>query len=271
MILTEYPDLEQRSDEWYAARCGIVTASAVGLLISAEQPPPDEFACPDCEQNPAAPCISLVNGKPIKTIHDGRKIAASTAPPRLVTANTDTARSLILTLASERITGRVEETPTSFAMQRGVDEEPFARDEYAKRYGDVVELGFMVRNFGGFRIGYSPDGLVGDKGLLEVKSRAPKTQVKTIIEGAIPAANYAQLQCGLLVSGRDWIDYLSFSNGMHLWPKRVWPDEQWFDAITDAAMAAEEAIRDICARYEAAVANLPATERIPDLDEIEVA
>lgn len=268
MSLTEYPDLEQRSEEWYAARCGIVTASAVGLLISAEQPPPDEFPCPDCESAASVPCVSLVNGKPIKTFHDGRKLAAAHEQHRLVTATTDTAKSLILTLASERITSRVEETPTSFAMQRGVDEEPFARDEYAKHYGDVVELGFMVRDDWGFSIGYSPDGLVGDDGLIEIKSRAPKTQVRTVIEDEIPAANYAQLQCGLLVSGRKWLDYVSFSNGMHLWARRVEPDQQWFDAITDAAMAAEEAIRDIVTRYDLAAANLPATERIPELEDV---
>jgi len=124
----------------------------------------------------------------------------------------------------------------------------------------------MVEDRWGFSIGYSPDGLVGDDGLIEIKSRAPKTQVRTVIADEIPAANYAQLQCGLLVSGRKWIDYISFSNGMHLWRERVLPDEKWFDAIADAAMAAEETIRDIVTRYDLAAANLPATERIPELD-----
>jgi hypothetical protein len=268
MSLIEYPDLEQRSPEWYEARCGIVTASAVGLLISKEQPSPIESACPDCGSSPKQFCVSKSrkDRAPVKTFHGLRVEAAGALPSRLVTANTDTSRGLILTLASERITGRVEETPTSFAMQRGVEEEPFARDEYAKHYGDVVELGFMVRDDWGFRLGYSPDGLVGADGLIEIKSRAPKAQVRTVIEDEIPAANYAQLQCGLLVSGRDWIDYVSFSNGMHLWPRRVLPDQDWFNAITDAAMAAEEAIRDIVTRYDLAAANLPATERIPEID-----
>lgn len=269
--MIEYPDLEQGSDEWRQARCGIITASTVGNLITSERPAPTEVACADCESTPGNPCNDLRNGKAMKGVHSARTALAATMPARLVTADNDTSRGLILTLAAERITGRVEDSYTSFDMQRGKDEEPFARDAYAENYGAVTELGFMVRDDDGYQMGYSPDGLVGTDGLIEIKSRRAKVQVQTVLADEVPAYNMAQLQCGLLVSGRKWIDFISFSNGMHLWTRRVEPDEQWFNAIREAACAAEEQIQSIAAAYDSATANLPATERIPDLDDIEVA
>lgn len=272
MALIEYPELEQGSPEWLAARCGIVTASTVGNLISSERPVPTEVACADCESVAGEPCKDLRKGTPMKGVHSARTQLAATMPARLVTADNDTSRGLILTLAAERITGRVDPTWVSADMQRGTDEEPFARDAYADAFGaSVVELGFMTEDRWGFTLGFSPDGLVGDDGLIEIKSRRQKTHVAIVLAGEVPEQHMAQIQCGLLVSGRKWCDYVDFSNGMHLWTKRVTPDPQWFDAITDAAMAAEEAIRDIITRYDAAVANLPATERIIELEEMRIA
>lgn len=273
MALHEYPELEQRSDEWLAARCGLITASTVGALITSQQPPPLEFRCPDCKSEPMATCMSLTRKTPtpIKTVHPSRALAAMSQPARLVTADNDTAHGLIMGLAAERITKHIEPMWVSGDMWRGVEEEPFARDAYAANFGEVVELGFMTEDRWGFTLGYSPDGLVGDDGLIEIKSRRAKVQVQTVLAGEVPEYNMAQLQCGLLVSGRKWIDFISFSNGMHLWTRRVEPDEEWFNAIIEAACTAEEQIRAIVKDYAAATANLPATERIPDLSEIEVA
>lgn len=271
--MIEYPGLVQGSDEWLAARCGIVTASIVGNLIATEQPPADECACPDCGSSPKQPCVSKSrkDRAPVKTFHPLRLEAVASLPTRLVTTDTDTARNLILSLAAERITGHVEDSYVTFDMQRGKDEEPFARDAYAESYASVTELGFCTEDRWGFTIGYSPDGLVGSDGLIEIKSRRAKTHVEIVLADEVPARHMAQLQTGLLVTGRKWCDYVDFANGMHLFVKRVLPDPRWFHAITDAAMAVEEKIRDIVARYDAAVANLPATERIPDLDDIQVA
>lgn len=273
MALHEYPELEQRSDEWLAARCGLITASTVGALITSQQPPPLEFRCPDCKSEPMATCMSLTRKEPtpIKTVHPGRALAAMSQPARLVTADNDTAHGLIMGLAAERITKHIEPMWVSGDMWRGVEEEPFARDAYAANFGEVVELGFMTEDRWGFTLGYSPDGLVGDDGLIEIKSRRQKRHVEIVLSDEVPTENMAQLQCALLVSGRGWIDYVDFSNGMHLWTHRVFPDPTWFVAIEEAACAAEEQIQRIIAAYDAATANLPATERIPDLSEIEVA
>lgn len=274
MALHEYPELEQRSEKWLAARCGLVTASTVGTLIATQQPSPDEYTCSDCGSGPGAPCVSKAKKEPtpISTFHTIRKATASMQPARLVTADTDTARGLIMGLAAERITGHVEDVYVSRDMERGVFEEPYARQAYQSAFGaEVIELGFMVRDDDGYQLGFSPDGLVGSEGLIEIKSRRAKVQVHTVLAGEVPEYNMAQLQCGLLVSGRKWIDFISFSNGMHLWTHRVEPDEQWFNAIREAACAAEEQIQAIVRDYAEATANLPKTERIPDLYEIEVA
>ena len=89
----------------------------------------------------------------------------------------------------------------------------------------------MVRDDWGFKIGYSPDGLVGKDGLIEIKSRRPKKHLQTIIAGTVPAENMAQIQAGLLVSGRDWCDYISYCGGMRPWIKRVEPDTRWSPSI----------------------------------------
>jgi len=103
---------------------------------------------------------------------------------------------------------------------------------------------------------------VADDGLIEVKSRAPKKHLATILADEVPAENMAQLQCGLLVSGREWCDYLSYCGGMPMWRKRVHPDPAWFGAIIAAATNFEAAVADITDTYREAVAGLPATERI---------
>lgn len=178
-------------------------------------------------------------------------------------ANNDTSRALIETLAIERITGRVEYVHPSRAMQMGTLLEPTARELYEQHHAPVDEVGFIRTELAdGTRLGYSPDGLVGDDGLLEIKSRTPRIQSHTIRTGKVPAANMAQLQCGLLVTGREWIDYCSYSPGMHLFVKRVFPDLAWMGAIRDAVAQAEEHIGDLIHDYQAEVAlhNMPATE-----------
>ena len=97
-----------------------------------------------------------------------------------------------------------------------------------------------------------PDGLVGDDGLIKCKSRLQKIHLQTILNDRVPDENMAQLQCGLLVSGRAWIDYVSYCGGMPLWVKRVTPDLSWQAAILAAVEALEESAADMTARYHSA-------------------
>lgn len=192
----------------------------------------------------------------------GKLLTASTIKP----ASNDDSRGLTILLAAERITGWTEPTFMTSDMMRGVEDEPRARDLYSEHYSPVRESGFMVRDDWGFRIGYSPDGLVGDDGLIEVKSRRAKGQLQTILTNDVPRFNMAQLQCGLLVSGREWIDYISYAGGMPLFVKRVLPDPRWHEAIVAAVSQLEDAIADVVRVYEEATKGLPVAERMDDLE-----
>jgi len=195
----------------------------------------------------------------------GQLITAKTLKP----AANDYSRALTNLLVAERITGWTDPVYVSDDMFRGTVDEPVARDIYAKHYKvDVVEVGFMVRDEEGYRLGYSPDGLVGDDGLIEIKSRRPKKHLATILADEVPAENMAQLQTGLLVTGRDWIDYVSYCGGMRLWVKRVHPDPKWFDAIEAAAIRFEQAVTVMTNTYETRTVGLPMTERRIEPEEI---
>jgi hypothetical protein len=225
MSLEIFNDLEQGTDEWLAARCGIVTASVVGQLIT---------------------------------------------PKTVKPAVNDYSRGLTATLVAERITGHVEPMQVSQAMLRGQLDEPIARDHYAEHHAPVAETGFMVKDDWGFRLGFSPDGLVGEEGLIEIKSRAQKKHLQTIIANEPPVENMAQMQCGLLVSGREWCDYISWSGGMPMWVHRVLPDQRWFDAITEATEAFETAATEMVEKYTSATLGLPPTERVDHFAEMEI-
>ncbi len=224
MTLHTYADLVQGTEEWLAARRGIVTASVVGQMIATKS---------------------------------------------LAVANNETSRGLTRLLVAERITGWIDPVYVSADMERGTLDEPIARAVYAEHYALVEEIGFMVREEDGWTLGYSPDGLVGDDGLIEIKSRRPKVHLKSIIAAEVPAENMAQIQAGLLVSGRAWCDYVSFCGGMPLYVQRVYPEQAWHDAITLAARTFETAAHLMVERYTAAVAGRPATERTDHFPEIE--
>ena len=171
-------------------------------------------------------------------------------------------RALVAELAAERITQWIGDSYMSDDMIRGHLDEPYARDAYAQAAGhQTAEAGLLVRDMDGYQIGYSPDGLIGDDGLVEIKSRTPKRHLAAVVADEVPAENIAQCQAALLVSGRAWCDYVSFCGGMPLWTTRVLPDPRWFDAITEAVATFEATAVEMVAAYRAATAGLPMTER----------
>ena len=185
-------------------------------------------------------------------------------------ANNPQSRSVTAELVAERITGRSDPSYISSDMQRGMDDEPYARDVYAEHYAPVDEIGIMIRDYGGYQIGFSPDGLVGSAGLIEIKSRRPKVHVQTILNDQVPTENMAQLQTGLLVSGREWIDYVSYAGGMPLYVKRVYPDPVWHDAIQEAVQAFEENAEAMINRWRHVTRDMPPTEWIDHYQEVEL-
>jgi putative phage-type endonuclease len=188
----------------------------------------------------------------------GRLLTASTIKP----ASNDESRGLTALLVSERITGWTEPTWANADMMRGVECEPIARDIYSAYYQQATETGFMVREEDGWTLGYSPDGLVGTDGLIEIKAPRPKTHLQTILSDAVPTYHLPQIQAGLLVTGRKWLDFVSFVGGMPLFVKRVYPDPVWFEAIETACRRFEDNAAVMVATYRDVTRDAPMTERI---------
>ncbi len=153
-------------------------------------------------------------------------------------------------LLAQRVTGYVEPQYISDDMLRGHVDEVEARQLYADNFAAVSEVGFITNNKWGFTIGYSPDGLIGDDGLIEIKSRRQKFQIEFLVTGEIPADAMIQMQTGMLVSGRKWCDYISYCGGMPMKPMRVNADEKIQAAIIDAASQFETVLAEKMASYD---------------------
>lgn len=210
MTITVHRDLIQGSDEWLAARCGLLTASEMRLILT----------------------------------------------PTLKVATNEKQRAHLWELAAQRITRHVEPHYLSDDMLRGMDDESVARDLYARHYAPVEEVGFVTNDRWGFTLGCSPDGLVGDDGMIECKSRRQRFQVETIMRGTVPDDYWLQIQTSLLVTERAWCDFLSYSGGMPMVRIRAEPDEVTQAAIIEAAASFEEQLASILAEYPDACASL---------------
>lgn len=177
--------------------------------------------------------------------------------PTLKIADNDKTRAHVYELLFQRITGFVEPQYVSDAMLRGQEDEVYARAAYCEHHAEVIETGFITNDRWGFTIGYSPDGLVGDHGLIECKSRAGKYQVQTIAENAVPAEYMIQLQTALLVSERKWIDFISYCGGLPMFVQRVEPDPGMQAAIVAAATAFEQKVAEKECEYRATLTCMP--------------
>lgn len=222
MTVIYHPELIQGSEDWAAARCGLLTASEMGLIIT----------------------------------------------PTLKAANNDKSRGHVYELLAQRITKYVEPRYVSDSMLRGQDDEIEAVDVYAKTYAEIERVGFITNDKWGFTIGYSPDALVGDDGLVECKSRNQKLQVATLIDyvsaDAVDPDFIIQVQTGLMVSERKWCDLISYCGGLPMATVRVFPDAKVQDAILATATAFEEALQEKEKKYRAVLASkarLMPTER----------
>lgn len=136
-------------------------------------------------------------------------------------------------LIGEVITGQPNQVFTgNIHTERGHELEPIYRGLYEKTTGVVVEEIGSIRShddIGG--VIYSPDGLVGENGLLEIKTRLPHIQAELLETGRIPSDAMNQMQSGLWVSGRQWCDYLSGCPGMPSFRKRIEPDQKLIEKM----------------------------------------
>ena len=192
--------------------------------------------------------------------------------PTLKPADNKESRTHLWELLAQRISGFVEAGYEGYDQMRGHQDEASARDLYADRYAPVTECGFVTNDRWGFTIGCSPDGLVGDDGMIECKSRKQKYQVQTLIEnvgeGTIPKEFTLQVQTALLVTERKWLDFISYSGGLPMATVRVEPDPVLQEAIIKAATAFEEKLAEKMAIYRAVEKSgrrlLPTERRIEE-------
>lgn len=163
--------------------------------------------------------------------------------PTLKIADNKDSRAIVYEVMCERITGIVQDQYQSFDMLRGHEEEVYARQTYSENYEPVEEVGFVTNDKLGFVMGWSPDGLIGTKKGLQIKSRKNELQIKTIIEGVVPSENIIQIQSEIFIGELDSVEYVSYSNGLPMWTINVLPDPKVQDAIEKAATTFEETIK----------------------------
>lgn len=117
-------------------------------------------------------------------------------------------------LIAERLTGQPAPSFSNAAMQWGTDKEPEARDYYAFITGATVEQIAFVHHPTLADSGASPDGLVGDDGLVEIKCPNTATHIDTLL-GAVGASKYmTQMQWQMACTGRKWCDFVSYDPRM---------------------------------------------------------
>jgi putative phage-type endonuclease len=172
--------MEQRSEEWFQARLGKVTASRVADVLA--------------------------------------KIKSGESASR---------RNYKIQLVSERLTGEKQESYINQAMQDGIDREVFARNRYVQQFGEVEEVGFIKHPT--LEAGASPDGMVGNDGLLEIKCPMGTTHTETLMTQEVPSKYIPQIQFQLRCTGRKWCDFVSynpmFPEHLQVFVKRVEADE----------------------------------------------
>ena len=173
-------EIEQRTDEWYAARCGSLGASAIADALS--------------------------------KLKDGKTPGA-------------TSTNLRAKLVVERLTGIQEDGFKSGPMQHGIDNEDAARMAYEAHTGEFVAQVGLIKHPTIEGTHASPDGLVGDTGLVEIKCPNSSTHIETLKTGKIPTKYVYQMQWQMVCTDRQWCDFVSYDprlgEGLQLFVKRV--------------------------------------------------
>jgi len=143
-------------------------------------------------------------------------------------------KDTITDVAVEILTGVKDESYTNEIMQRGIDLEPEARGHYEQLFEcKVDEVGFIEPDESNYSdwAGISPDGLVGDHGMIEIKCPKAKTLFKYIKSGKLPTEYRWQVQSQLWITGRDWCDFMAYYPGLKPFILRVYPDQDDFEKI----------------------------------------
>lgn len=160
--------------------------------------------------------------------HDIRVLKMSASRASVIATNGKGLVTYVNELLQDYYSTTEKETYTNSAMQYGIDMEDSAVFLYE------IETGLSVENVGFIEyneyVGMSPDGLIGDEGLIEIKSPSKKVFFELMMDEKVDPKYYAQIQMQLLISGRKWCDYVVFSADFkkQLFIKRIFPDEKVF-------------------------------------------
>lgn len=162
-------------------------------------------------------------------------------------------------LVAERLTQTTAERFTNAAMQWGTEKEPDARAAYEFTYNVQVQIAEFVSHPKITMSGASPDGYIGDAGLLEIKCPITATHIETLLGGSVPARYLTQMYWQMACTGRAWCDFVSYDprlpDHLQLFVKRVVRD--------DARIAElEKEVEGFLAEVDQTVADLAKLERI---------
>lgn len=140
-------------------------------------------------------------------------------------------RTYLHKLAGEIITGEPMERYGNAHMDRGHEMEAEARSLYAfMSDADPTQIGFLRNG----QKGCSPDSLIGDAGMLEIKTKLPHLLIDCILKDDFPAEHKAQCQGALWVAEREWVDIAVYWPRMPLFVKRAYRDEEYISKLSDA-------------------------------------
>ena len=167
-------------------------------------------------------------------------------------------------LIVERLTGTVAESYTNAAMQWGVDVEPQARIVYEMMHDVAVKQVGIVQHPTIEMSCASPDGLVGDEGLVEIKCPTSATHIETLLNETTPGKYVLQMQWQMACTDRAWCDFVSFDprmpGEMQLFVQRIRRDDAVIRDITENVELFLKEVADTVSRLEAKYALKEAAE-----------
>lgn len=165
--------------------------------------------------------LGLVTASEFKTIIGVKKDAKDKV----------TRRTYMMKLAGEIITGEPMESYSNGHMDRGKAMEAEARDYYSFLNNvEPQQVGFIVNG----QKGCSPDSLIGDRGMLEIKTKLPHIMIDLLLKDEFPPEHTAQCQGALWVAEREWIDICCYWPKIPSFQKKAYRDEPYIRMLSDA-------------------------------------
>ena len=138
-------------------------------------------------------------------------------------------------LLVQRLTGQPGESFTNTAMEWGTATEPLARIAYEAEMGVFVNQVAFIDHPSIVQFGCSPDGLVAEDGLIEIKCGNTATHIDWMLDGKPPTKHIPQMQCQMAVTGRQWCDFVSFDprlpDDLQLFVVRLERDQEYIEAM----------------------------------------